>query len=125
MSSPSIAGRWDLPSHRANAEDEARSQAGRCIAQANYGARQSATLLDQPWNGLPALLFQVGSGEALADDSRTAATLVSKAGGVVELDEMPHTPHCVAMLSDWCSEGDQALGRAVDWLKAQVKKRSN
>ncbi len=123
LSSPAVAGRMDLLSHRANAEGEDRLAFGRCMAEANYG--KNTTLLDQPWNGLPALMFQVGAGEALADDSRTAATLVTQAGGVAELDVIPHTPRAVALLSDWCPEGDQALGRAVDWLKAQVLKRSS
>jgi acetyl esterase/lipase len=121
LNSPMIANRWTMASHRTNSERKEVSAFRRCIEH----SFARTNLLDQSWARLPPMMFQVGAGESIKDESVVAHTnMVRDSGeGVSEIDVIPHTPHAIARLSDWCSEGDQALGRAVEWIKARVNKQ--
>ncbi len=58
--------------------------------------------------GLPPMLFQVGSTEMLRDDSTRMVDNLIKAGGVAELQIWSDLPH-VFQVNHWLMESDQAL----------------
>jgi len=71
------------------------------------------------FTGTAPLLFQVGSGEALLDDSRRAADRVRAAGGSAELevwDGVPHGWQGMPMLP----EAKLAIERIADFIRMQV-----
>ena len=69
--------------------------------------------------GLPPLLIQVGSTEALLDQSRKAAAMARAAGGHVELQVWPHMPH-VFQAATWLPEAQRALAMVRTFVDAQA-----
>ena len=63
--------------------------------------------------GLPPLLIQVGSCDALLDDSLALAQRVKAAGGTVTLDVAHAMPHVYAMIAAVCPRGQQAFEDAA------------
>ena len=63
--------------------------------------------------GLPPLLIQVGSCDALLDDSLALAPRVKAAGGTATLDVAHAMPHVYAMIAAVCPRGQQAFEDAA------------
>jgi len=70
--------------------------------------------------GLPPFYVQVGSHEALLDDSRNFVAKVKAAGGEVKLDIYPEMQHVFHMLAGVAPEADQAIADMAAWLKPKL-----
>jgi epsilon-lactone hydrolase len=69
-------------------------------------------------HGLPPLLIQVGSHEILLSDALRLAARAAEDDVATLLDVMPGVPHVFQGYAAMLDEGDQALNRAADFLKA-------
>ncbi|MEU4249113.1 alpha/beta hydrolase [Amycolatopsis sp. NPDC026612] len=70
--------------------------------------------------GLPPLLVQVGSHEVLLDDAIRLAARAASDDVAVTLDVTPGVPHVFQAFAAFLEEGDTALTRAAEFLRAQV-----
>jgi acetyl esterase/lipase len=74
--------------------------------------------------GLPPLLIQAGSHEVLLDDATTLAARAAAHHVAVTLDITPGVPHVFQAFAAVLDEGDAALNRAADFLRARVAQGS-
>jgi monoterpene epsilon-lactone hydrolase len=70
--------------------------------------------------GLPPIYLQVGSYEALLDDSRALAEAVRKADGEVKIDVVPEMQHVFHFLAGIAPEADDAIGRLATWVRPKL-----
>lgn len=70
--------------------------------------------------GLPPTYLQVGSDEALLDDSQMMAAALESAGVDVRLDVFPEMLHSFQMMAGAAPEADDAIGRFADWLRPRL-----
>jgi len=71
--------------------------------------------------GLPPMLVQAGSHEALLDDATRLATRAAADDVAVTLDITPHVAHVFQAFAAVLDEGDEALSRAAAFLQNHVK----
>lgn len=71
-------------------------------------------------NGLPPLLFQVGSTELLLDDARRVHERVVQAGGRSRLTVYDDVPHCWQMLAGVVPEADAALQEIATFVREHL-----
>ena len=72
------------------------------------------------YTGYPPIYIQVGSYEAIVDDSRRVADSAKRAGVDVKLDVFPEMQHCFQLMAGNAPEADDAVARAGVWLKARL-----
>jgi epsilon-lactone hydrolase len=70
--------------------------------------------------GLPPLLIQAGSHEILLDDSTRLAARAAAADVAVTLEVTPGVPHLFQAFSAMLEDGDAALSRVADFLRAHT-----
>lgn len=70
--------------------------------------------------GLPPMLIQVGSVEALLDDSRNFAARAKAAGVDVTLEIIPDMQHVFHILAGAAPEADAAIANIAAWLRARL-----
>jgi len=70
--------------------------------------------------GLPPMLVQAGSHEALLDDATRLATRAAADDVAVTLDITPHVAHVFQAFAAVLDEGDEALSRAATFLQDHV-----
>jgi epsilon-lactone hydrolase len=70
--------------------------------------------------GLPPLLIQAGSHEILLDDATRLAARAAAADVAVRLEITPGVPHVFQGFAAMLDEGDAALTRAGEFLRAQL-----
>ena len=73
------------------------------------------------FSGLPPLLVQVGSREVLLDDAVRIAERAAAADVGVRLEVTAGVPHVFQGFAGMLQEGDAALARAGDFLRAQLE----
>jgi monoterpene epsilon-lactone hydrolase len=71
-------------------------------------------------HGLPPLLVQVGSIEAVLDDSLRLARKVALVNGSLTLEVWPEVPHVWHLFSGMLSEGPAAIARIGAFIREQV-----
>jgi epsilon-lactone hydrolase len=71
-------------------------------------------------SGLPPPLIQAGSHEVLLDDATTLATRAAAHDVAVTLDITPGVPHVFQAFAAILDEGDTALARAADFVRAHT-----
>jgi acetyl esterase/lipase len=68
----------------------------------------------------PAVLIQVGSGEALRDDAVRMAEVLRAAGGVVDLRVWEDCPHVWQLFDGWIPEARAALREAAGFVQTSL-----
>jgi acetyl esterase/lipase len=68
----------------------------------------------------PPLLIQVGSGEALRDDSERMAARLRAAGGAVDLRVWDDCPHVWQLFDGWVPEARAALREAAGFVQTSL-----
>jgi monoterpene epsilon-lactone hydrolase len=71
--------------------------------------------------GLPPLLIQVGTSETLLDDSTRFAERATKAGVKVTLEQWERMIHVWQVFAPMLDEGQQAVDRIGEFVRAQAK----
>jgi epsilon-lactone hydrolase len=71
--------------------------------------------------GLPPLLIQVGGNEVLLDDATRLAARAAADGVHVTLDVTPDVPHVFVGFAGMLDEADEALDRAGDFVRTNVR----
>ena len=71
--------------------------------------------------GLPPLLMQVGDSEVLLDDSTRVAEKVRAVGGEVTLEVWPEMIHVWQSFAGILPEGQQAIERIGQFLRAHAR----
>jgi acetyl esterase/lipase len=69
---------------------------------------------------LPPVYVQVGSHEALLDDSRTLADALRRADVEVKLDVYPEMQHVFHFLAGVAPEADEAIGQLAAWVRPKL-----
>jgi acetyl esterase/lipase len=77
------------------------------------------------FDGLPALLIQVGDTELLLDDSTRVAERARAAGVSVELEVWRHVPHIFQIWAPFMPEANRALARAAAFIAAATSSRAS
>lgn len=70
--------------------------------------------------GLPPTYLQVGSDEALLDDSQMMAAALTSAGVETRLDVFPEMLHSFQMMAGAAPEADEAIMRLAQWLRPRL-----
>lgn len=93
--------------------------AGMVIGDADLRAPYASPLYAE-LAGLPPTYLQVGSDEALLDDSVAMAAAMTSAGVDVRLEVFPEMLHSFQMMAGAAPEVDDAIGRFADWLRPRL-----
>jgi acetyl esterase/lipase len=71
--------------------------------------------------GFPPLYIQVGSYEAVLNDSTRPAEMARRAGVDVKIDVFPEMQHCFQLMVGTAPEADDATARIAVWLQSKLK----
>lgn len=115
-------------SYTANADRDPNITAAAIRRRAGDYLGGTHTALDDPLvspvfadlAGLPPMLIQAGSHEVLLDDATTLAARAAAHDVAVTLDITPGVPHVFQAFAAVLDEGDAALERAAEFLRAHA-----
>jgi len=115
-----------------NADRDPNTTAGAIRTRATDYVNGTGTALRDPlvspvfadFTGIPPLLIQAGSHEVLLDDATTLAARAAAHDVAVTLDITPGVPHVFQAFAAVLDEGDAALNRAADFVRAHVEQAS-
>jgi monoterpene epsilon-lactone hydrolase len=79
-----------------------------------------ANLLEADLGGLPPIYIQVGSHEALLDDSLRFEKLAAASGVDVKVDVYPEMQHVFQFMAGRAPEADDAINDMATWLKPKL-----
>lgn len=68
-------------------------------------------------HGLPPLFIHVGDAERLLDENVELAERVRQAGGMAEVDRVPHHPHAPLFFAEWSPEAKASVDRLGAWIR--------
>ena len=72
------------------------------------------------YTGYPPIYIQVGSHEAVLDDSTRPAESARLAGVDVRIDIFPEMQHCFELMAGTAPEADDAIWRMACWIKPHL-----
>ena len=79
-----------------------------------------ANLLYADLKGLPPIYIQVGSYEALLDDSIRFETKAREAGIDIRVDVFPEMQHVFQLMAGRAPEADDAIAKMAQWIKPKL-----
>lgn len=79
-----------------------------------------ANLLKADLSGLPPIYIQVGSYEAMLDNSTRFEPLARAAGVDIKIDIVPEMQHVFQMMAGRAPEADDAVRRMAAWAKPKL-----